>query len=96
MTATAPDLVRALGERGVRLTSAGGRLLIDAPKGVLTDADRRAMAEHKPELLALLTPPVPSVTPSPLDKLVGPRRTPWGTLVWSDPGEPAIELFGPC
>lgn len=28
--------------------------------------------------------------------LVGPRRTPWGTLVWSDPDEPSsIEWFGP-
>ena len=33
--------------------------------------------------------------PDPLDALSGPRRTPWGTLVWSDPDAPAIELFGP-
>lgn len=33
--------------------------------------------------------------PDPLDTLQGPRRTPWNTLVWSDPDEPAIELFGP-
>jgi len=38
-----------------------------------------------------LTTPVPD----PLDALRGPRRTAWNTLVWSDPGAPPIQLFGP-
>lgn len=31
----------------------------------------------------------------PTAGLVGPRRTAWGTVVWSDPDEPSIEAFGP-
>lgn len=30
----------------------------------------------------------------PPDRLVGPYRTPWGTVCWSDPSGPAIEAFG--
>jgi hypothetical protein len=30
----------------------------------------------------------------PLGGLHGPRRTAWGTLVWSDAKEPPIEAFG--
>jgi hypothetical protein len=48
-----------------------------------------------------LTPPGKSgrsgLTPAPAprpDRLRGPRRTPWGTWVWSDPAEPPIEWFG--
>ena len=88
---SAATLISDLGERGIRLATRGDRLVIDAPKGALTEADRRAIAEHKPELLAL----VGATGPDPLDALRGPRRTPWGSLVWSDPDEPAIELFGP-
>jgi hypothetical protein len=43
----------------------------------------RALTRHK------------SPAPDPLDALRGPRRTPWGTLAWSDPEAPPIELFGP-
>ena len=28
--------------------------------------------------------------------LRGPRKTWWGSLVWSDPEAPALELFGPA
>src|SRR5262245_16728586 len=40
-------------------------------------------------------PDGPAAKPHPLDRLRGPRRTPWGTWVWSDPAEPPIDLFGP-
>jgi hypothetical protein len=68
---------------------------------------RAKMAAGKGELVALLAaeegwgqetaPPSanPPPPPDPFARLRGPRRTPWGTLAWSDPGEPAIELFGP-
>lgn len=89
---SATTLIQTLGGRGIRLASRGDRLVIDAPKGALTEADRRAMAEHKAELLVLIT----AAQPDPFDALTGPRRTPWGTRVWSDPDAPAIELFGPA
>lgn len=28
-----------------------------------------------------------------MDNLIGPRRTEWGTLIWSDPSEPPLEDF---
>ena len=40
--------------RGVRITAAGERLIVDAPKGVVTDELRQSIADHKLELLALL------------------------------------------
>jgi hypothetical protein len=45
--------------RGVRLSATSGRLDIDAPAGVLTAEDRAALAEHKAELVAILTAPAP-------------------------------------
>ena len=42
--------------------------------------------------------PRPSPSPSaadPLDVLVGPHRTPWGTWVYSAIDAPPIESFGP-
>lgn len=53
---TASTLFSHLAQRGVRLGCESGSLTIRAPKGILTDADVRTIAEHKPELLALLTP----------------------------------------
>ena len=40
--------------RGVRLTAAGERLVVDAPKGVVTDDLRQLITIHKLELLSLL------------------------------------------
>ncbi len=34
--------------------------------------------------------------PDPLEHLRGPRRTAWGSLVWSDLDAPPLELFGPA
>ena len=40
--------------RGVRLEADGGRLLVDAPAGELSEQDRAALAEAKPVLLRML------------------------------------------
>jgi hypothetical protein len=53
------------------------------------DATRLAYYELKAWLDG--NPPAPS---APQNHLRGPRRTPWGTLVWSAPAEPPIEAFG--
>lgn len=52
---TAIALLAELRLRGVDLTVEGGHLRYRAPKGVLTPDLRTAMAEHKVELLTLLT-----------------------------------------
>jgi hypothetical protein len=51
---TAARLLVCLRRRGAILQAAGDRLRVDAPIGVVTDADRAALAEHKAELLAML------------------------------------------
>lgn len=48
------ELLDALRRSGVTLESQGDRLQVIAPRGVLTEAVRLRLAEHKPELLALL------------------------------------------
>jgi len=55
---SASALLETLRARGVNLSAKAGKLVYDAPPGVLTDADRAALREHKVELLALLTSPV--------------------------------------
>lgn len=50
----AAALLAALEARQVRLEPRGGLLACTAPPGVLTDADRLAVAEHRAELVALL------------------------------------------
>lgn len=47
-------LLRDLTTRGVRLAAKGDRLRIEAPAGVLTPADRAALAAHKHDLVELL------------------------------------------
>jgi hypothetical protein len=87
---TAHRLIQSLAARGVRLAAAAGRLDIDAPADVLTAEDRAILAQHKAELVAILTAP----RPDPFDRLTVCRRTPWGTWCWSDPAAPQIEVFG--
>src|SRR5204863_10189313 len=54
-TMTAQDLLSQLREKGVELkTSGGDRLVIDAPKGTITDELRDALKTHKSELLQIL------------------------------------------
>jgi hypothetical protein len=47
-------LIADLEARGVRLAVLGQTLRVDAPKGILTPADREALAQHKPAVLAAL------------------------------------------
>ena len=49
-------LYHDLKRRGVRLEADGGRLIVDAPAGELTEGDRAALAEAKPVLLRMLNP----------------------------------------
>ncbi len=48
---TLPELVEALEAGGVKLSL---RLVVDAPRGVMTDQIKAALAAHKPTLLARL------------------------------------------
>ena len=79
---SAIELLQDLAGRAVQLEVAGDRLRVDAPSGVLTDADRRALADNKEELLGLL---------SEEDRLVAAvqvaRRRAWGRSEW--PVDPA-------
>lgn len=56
---SAAEFLRKLTARDVRLTTENGGLRVQAPRGVLDDADRRRLAEFKVTLLALLVPPHP-------------------------------------
>src|SRR5262245_58634385 len=49
------DLVSHLRNLDVRLSAEGGRLRVNAPKGVLTDSLRAQIAERKQELLQFLS-----------------------------------------
>ena len=52
---TAHDLLSQLREKGVEVkTSGDDRLVIDAPKGTITEDLRSALAAHKAELLQIL------------------------------------------
>ena len=55
---TAAQLLAGLRRRGAILQVVGECLRVDAPVGVVTAADRAALAEHKAELLAMLDGPV--------------------------------------
>jgi hypothetical protein len=57
---TPAHLLADLTMRGVRLSVVAGRLRVEAPAGVLTGADRLALAQHKPGLLALLADAPPA------------------------------------
>ncbi len=48
---TLPDLMNALEAKGVKLSL---RLVVDAPRGVMTDQIKTALVAHKPALLARL------------------------------------------
>lgn len=49
---TAADLLTKLQARKVRIDAIGGRLRIDAPKGVVTADLLQVLAEHKTEIMA--------------------------------------------
>lgn len=49
---TAAALMAGLAARGIRVTAQGETLRVDAPRGMLTTADREALLAHKATLLA--------------------------------------------
>jgi hypothetical protein len=52
---SARELLDSLTASGVRLWAEGGKLKLDAPRGVVTPELKDRLAAHKPELLAALT-----------------------------------------
>ncbi len=62
---TATDLLGELTRRGVVLTPCGDRPHVDAPMSTLTAELRRAMVQHKAELLQLLSTPL---APAPFQR----------------------------
>lgn len=59
---TANHLLALTREAGIVLEAQGERLMVDAPRGVLTPELRAELANHKPELLAVLVPVTAVVT----------------------------------
>jgi hypothetical protein len=51
------DFFQQMVSRGVVLTARGGKLMVDAPAGVLTEQDRAFLTRYKADLLALLAGP---------------------------------------
>jgi amino acid adenylation domain-containing protein len=47
-------LITALSNKGIKLSVSGDSLLVDAPKGVMTQQLRDSLAEHKAEILLML------------------------------------------
>lgn len=54
---TGEVLLEQLRERDIRLSANGDRLVVDAPRGALTEQLRGTLREHKVELLAIVTAP---------------------------------------
>ncbi len=54
---TGEVLLEQLRERDIRLSANGDRLVVDAPRGTLTERLRGTLREHKAELLAIVTAP---------------------------------------
>lgn len=54
------DLLIDLHRRGVRVRPNGDNLKFNAPVGVMTPEIRATLAEHKPQIIELLTLPCPS------------------------------------
>ena len=50
-------VLQQLRERDIRLTASGDRVVVDAPRGVLTEQLRDTLRDRKAELLAILTAP---------------------------------------
>lgn len=76
---TPAHLMEALARRGVRFSARAGRLVVDAPAGVLTVADRDALRANKAAILGRLAGSPPGPTPpagSPPE--VGPTAAPQG------------------
>ena len=57
MTVVGERIVKDLHRRGVRLSAKGDRLVVDAPKGVLTDGDRAVLRNQKKTIIEMLAAP---------------------------------------
>ncbi|MFN8626032.1 MAG: hypothetical protein U0587_08640 [Candidatus Binatia bacterium] len=57
---TAETLLDSLRQLGATVTVQGDKLRIEAPAGTVTPELRRTLADHKPELLALLSRTMPT------------------------------------
>lgn len=106
------DLVAHAESVGLKFGLTDGKIKVGGPARVLDQNEplRLALRARRDELVNLLNEDqaersaiqtieseTTSTTTSPTAHLRGPRRTPWGTRVWSDPNEPLpIESFGPC
>jgi hypothetical protein len=90
---SAAALMDGLIARGVRFAVDAEGLLVDAPAGVLTDAERAALTVHKAELVALLTPLPSHDGPAveTLDELLELARQSGGT--WVDPSCEDIDFY---
>jgi hypothetical protein len=73
---------------GLTIVTDGETLSICGPRRAEPIA--RELLANKREVIAALTP-----RREPIDRLILGTRTPWGTICWSDPAEPPIEMFGP-
>src|ERR1044072_8026227 len=84
---TAHELIAQLQEKGVELKSTGDRLVIDAPKGTITPEVRNALAEHKAELLVILSRPPAPGTPAVAGPPPAPHllETPVERPPWPEP-----------
>jgi hypothetical protein len=56
---SAVELLDTLTASGVRVWAEGGKLKLDAPRGVVTPELKDRLTAHKPELLAALTADAP-------------------------------------
>lgn len=70
-------LLETMTARGVRLRADGNRLHVEAPTGVLTDADREALLVAKQPLLALLSKECTWCDSSTADGGLDPAAAPW-------------------
>jgi len=68
------DLLTSLRRRGAELSTDGDQIVIDAPRGVLTDADLAALRRLKPLLLPMLASRVAPHRCNPTDRRVRDRR----------------------
>ena len=65
---TPEALLDDLARRGIWLSARGNRIRVNAPRGVLTEADRQALVARKAEVLALLRAEQPPARTEPSDR----------------------------
>jgi hypothetical protein len=68
---TLGELMAALQDGEIRVSAVDGRLIVDAPRGVLTAEIKAALVAHKPELLAYVSKRSAAAA---LDRSAGSRR----------------------